>query len=195
MIIIYMRKNTQVRSTIKAWLTEEGCERLRRTGRLEASEAIADGVQSLSDAINMEAKHVVEALGAWKKAIGEDVPIPFKDVDFPYLISVASLSVREFVSSCIWEFLANCRYEMRDFVSCINTHKTRSALARNGIVTPCQDLPANDKLWSFVYQYVPEDKGVFEWYLADYESVKNKNPQFDSLFRCNIRRILTECLQ
>ena len=190
-IVIYMRTNTQVRSLTQAWFTRKGLQEFNETGTLDDAEVLAVNKKGLKEQLDREVKLISEIVKARVKNIGMDVPIPYGKTYFPRLIPVASLSAREYVSTVVWEYLANSNDKLREFLDCINTHKTRDELELHAVSLPHFDIPAEDDLWQFTDLKVPADVDVFEWYLNGYERVKNINPLFDELFTEAIRHNLT----
>ena len=172
MLIIYMRKNTQIRSTIKAWVSAAGAQELVETGRPYDDEYIANDIEDIGKEIVRERQQVVGIIEAWKKVVGKDVPIPFGDIDFPKLMAVASLSAREYTAAVIWQY-AKLQAErcgsvrIPSFIDGINTHYTLKELqSRCGRLAP--SLPYDVlTFWDSVQRSIPEDVDIFEWYAKD----------------------------
>ncbi len=188
MLITYMGKNTQIRSTIKAWVSAAGAQELVETGRPFADEYIADDIEDIGKKIEKERQQVVGIIEAWKKTVGKDVPIPFRDIDFPKLMAVASLSAREYTAAVIWQY-AKLQAErcglvnIPSFVDGINTHYTlRELKSRCGILAP--PLPYDVlTFWEIVQRSIPENVDIFEWYV--------KNHYIDE----DIEKLLTEAIR
>lgn len=173
MLITYMGKNTQIRSTIKAWVSAAGAQELVETGRPYADEYIADDIENIGKEIEKERQQVVDIIEVWKKTVGKDVLIPFRDIDFPKLMAVASLSAREYTAAVIWQY-AKLQAERcglvhtSSFVDGINTHYTLKELkSRCGILAP--PLPYDVlTFWDIVQTSIPENVDIFEWYAKDH---------------------------